>query len=125
MILEELRSRLTAVDDELIALIAERQRIVAEIGEHKIQASVATRDYDREREVLGGARRRAEELGLEPDLAERILRDLIKSSLTHQERSRVAAGSSGVGKRAIVIGGAGKMGEVKRRVGPDRTVGVG
>ena len=110
MILEQLRTRLTAVDQELIALIAERQRIIAEIGEHKFQTSVPTRDYDREREVLSGARKRADELGLEPDLAERIMRELIRASLTHQERSRVAAGSSGAGKRALIIGGAGKMG---------------
>jgi chorismate mutase/prephenate dehydrogenase len=110
MILEQLRARLTALDQELIELVAERQRIVAEIGDHKIQASVPTRDYDREREVLKGARRRAEELGLEPELAERIMRELIRSSLTHQERSRVAAGSGGAGKRALIIGGAGKMG---------------
>jgi chorismate mutase / prephenate dehydrogenase len=110
MILEQLRARLTALDRELIGLIAERQRIIADIGAHKIEAAVPTRDYDREREVLSGARRRAEELGLEPDLAERIMRELIRSSLTHQERSRVAAVSSGAGKRALVIGGAGKMG---------------
>ena len=36
MILEQLRNRLTQVDRELISLVAERQRIVAEIGAHKI-----------------------------------------------------------------------------------------
>ena len=33
---------------------------------------------------------------------------LIRSSLTHQEQSRVAAETSGAGKRVLIIGGAGR-----------------
>jgi chorismate mutase/prephenate dehydrogenase len=110
MTLDELRKRLSEVDRELIALIAARQKIVAEIGAHKIQNAVPTRDYEREREVLKGARDQALELGLEADLAEQIMQLLIRSSLTHQERTRVAAQTSGAGKRVLIIGGAGKMG---------------
>lgn len=110
MILEQLRDRLTQVDRELISLIAERQRIVAEIGEHKIRTSAPTRDYARERIVLDGAREQATSLGLDPDVAERIMLELIRASLTHQELSRVAARNTGAGERALIIGGSGKMG---------------
>jgi chorismate mutase/prephenate dehydrogenase len=110
MTLEELRKRLSEVDGELIGLVAARQKIIAEIGAHKIQNSVPTRDYEREREVLKGAEAQARSLGLEPELAEEIMRLLIRASLTHQERRRVAAGTSGAGKRVLIIGGAGKMG---------------
>ena len=110
MTLEELRKRLSEVDRELIGLVAARQKIIAEIGAHKIQNSVPTRDYEREREVLKGASAQARSLGLEPDLAEQIMQLLIRASLTHQEQSRVAAGTSGAGKRVLIIGGAGKMG---------------
>jgi chorismate mutase/prephenate dehydrogenase len=110
MTLEELRKRLSEVDRELIGLVAARQRIVAEIGAHKIQNSVPTRDYEREREVLKSAHDQAIELGLEPDLAEAIMGLLIKASLAHQEQTRVAAGTTGAGKRVLIIGGAGKMG---------------
>lgn len=110
MSLEELRKRLSEVDRELIGLVAARQKIVAEIGAHKIQNSVPTRDYEREREVLKGARAVAVERGLEPDLAETIMEVLIRASLTHQEQTRVAAGTSGAGRRVLIIGGAGKMG---------------
>jgi chorismate mutase/prephenate dehydrogenase len=110
MTLEQLRQRLTQVDRDLISLVADRQRIVAEIGAHKIQNAVPTRDYEREREVLKDARDQALACGLEPELAESIVRLLIRSSLTHQEQSRVASQTSGAGKRALVIGGAGKMG---------------
>jgi chorismate mutase/prephenate dehydrogenase len=110
MTLEDLRKRLSDVDRELIGLIAARQKIVAEIGAHKIQNSVPTRDYEREREVLKGAHEQARALGLEPELAEQIMEILIRASLTHQEQRRVAAGTSGAGKRVLIIGGAGKMG---------------
>jgi chorismate mutase/prephenate dehydrogenase len=110
MTLEKLRKRLSEVDRELIGLVAARQKVVAEIGAHKIQNAVPTRDYEREREVLKGAHDRALELGLEPELAEQIIRLLIRSSLTHQEQTRVAAQTSGAGKRVLIIGGAGKMG---------------
>jgi chorismate mutase/prephenate dehydrogenase len=110
MSLEQLRKRLNQLDRELVELVADRRRIIAEIGAHKIQNAVPTRDYEREREVLKGARDRAVEIGLEPDLAESIMRLLIRSSLTQQEQTRVAAGSGGAGKRSLVIGGGGKMG---------------
>jgi chorismate mutase / prephenate dehydrogenase len=110
MTLEELRRRLSEVDRELVELIAARQRIVADIGAHKIEHAVPTRDYEREKEVLKGARARAEELGLDSDLAEEVMRLLIRSSLTQQEQTRVAAATNGAGKRVLIIGGAGKMG---------------
>jgi chorismate mutase/prephenate dehydrogenase len=110
MTLEELRKRLSEVDRELIGLVAARQKIVAEIGAHKIQNAVPTRDYEREREVLKGAEAQARSLGLEPELAEELMRLLIRASLAHQEQRRVAAGTSGAGKRVLIIGGAGKMG---------------
>jgi chorismate mutase/prephenate dehydrogenase len=110
MTLEELRKRLSEVDRDLIRLVAARQKIVAEIGTHKIQNSVPTRDYEREREVLKGASDQARALGLEPELAEEIMELLIRASLTHQEQTRVAAQTSGAGKRVLIVGGAGKMG---------------
>ena len=110
MTLEELRKRLSEVDRELIGLVATRQKIIAEIGAHKIQNSVPTRDYEREREVLKGAATEARALGLEPELAVEIMQLLIRASLTHQEQRRVAADTTGAGKRVLIIGGAGKMG---------------
>ena len=110
MTLEELRKRLTEVDRELIGLVAARQRIVADIGAHKIRNAVPTRDYEREREVLKGAQEQARTLGLEPSLAAEIMAVLIRYSLAHQEQTRVAAQTSGAGKRVLIVGGAGKMG---------------
>lgn len=110
MTLEELRTRLSALDLELLALIAQRQELSRQVAEAKRATGRGTRDFQRERDVLMRTRAGAESLGLSPDLAESVLRLLIRGSLTTQERIRVAAGGRGSGQSALVIGGAGKMG---------------
>jgi chorismate mutase/prephenate dehydrogenase len=60
--------------------------------------------------VLELARKQAESLNINPQLAEEIVTALIRSSLTSQERDRVVAEGKGDGRRALIIGGAGKMG---------------
>jgi len=108
--LDELRAHLDDIDTRLIELIAERQRTSSEIARVKRATGYPTRDYGREREVILGARTRAEAHGVSPRIAEDLMRMLIRSSLTTQERSSVAALGHGSGRRALVIGGAGKLG---------------
>ena len=110
MTLEELRGELSAVDRQLVDLIAERQRLVGEIGRNKQSSGTGTRDYAREKDVLEMGRTQAEAVGLDPELAENVLRELIRSSLASQERDRVISEGKGDGRRVLVIGGAGKMG---------------
>jgi chorismate mutase/prephenate dehydrogenase len=110
MNLDELRSELSAVDRHLVELIAERQRLVSEIGRSKLSSGTGTRDYAREKDVLNMGREQARELGVDPDLAENILRQLIQSSLASQERARVISEGKGDGRSVLVIGGAGHMG---------------
>ncbi len=110
MTLEEIRERLSALDAQLLTLVAERQRLSREVAEAKRASGRGTRDYQREREVLMRARATAESLNLSPDLAESVMRLLIRGSLTTQERLRIAAAGQGTGQSALVIGGGGKMG---------------
>lgn len=110
MNLDELRQRLNELDRQLIELIAERQAVVEQVGEFKRSSSKATRDYEREKQVLEGARQNARELGVQPDIAAEVMRLLIRTSLTRQERARVSAEGKGSGQPALVIGGGGKMG---------------
>jgi len=110
MSLEDLRNDLSAVDRQLVELIAERERIVSEVGRDKRSSGKGTRDYAREKVVLDMGRAQALKLGVDPNLAEDILRKLIRSSLASQERERVIAEGKGDGRRVLIIGGAGKMG---------------
>jgi chorismate mutase/prephenate dehydrogenase len=108
--LEALRQRVTDIDRQLIALVAERKAVSEEVAQVKRATGRSTRDYEREREVILGVRALAEERGVSPALAEQLLRLLIRSSLTTQEQASVVARGAGTGRRALVIGGAGKMG---------------
>lgn len=108
--LRDLRDRLNAVDRGLLRLAAERQELVAAIGEYKRNSGQPTRDYRREREVIEMARAEAAGLGLPTDLAESLMRRLIRASLVSQEQARVSSTAQGQGRRALVIGGHGNMG---------------
>ncbi len=110
MNLDELRKTLSALDEQLVDIIAERQKIVAAIGQSKLNTGTGTRDYAREKVVLDMGRRQAVERDVDPDLVEDILRQLIRTSLESQERDRVIAEGKGDGRTVLVIGGAGKMG---------------
>jgi chorismate mutase/prephenate dehydrogenase len=105
-----LRAELGDVDRELLALVARRQALASAIGELKHRLGRPTRDFSQEREVLERARRAGESLGLSGDVAAALLRLLIASSLTRQEQDRLASHGGGVGRRALVIGGSGRMG---------------
>ncbi len=108
--LDELRRGLNDLDRQLLTLIAERQRVSREVARVKRETGYPTRDYQRERTVILGARQAAAELGVSGDLAENLMRMLIRSSLATQEQISVASHGTGSGQRALIIGGSGKMG---------------
>ena len=110
MTLDELRAALTELDEQLLGLVARRQALSEQVAAVKRATGRATRDFGREREVILRGRTTAERLRVSPDLAESLLRQLIQSSLATQEHARVAAQAHGSGKRALVLGGCGKMG---------------
>ena len=108
--LNSLRTELAAVDAGLLELVAKRQALASAIGEAKRELGLPTRDFTQEREVLERARRTAQAQGIPGDLGVELLRLLIASSLTRQEQDRLAASAGGVGRRALIIGGSGRMG---------------
>jgi len=108
--LEDLRQRMNDLDRQLIHLVAERKALSEEVARVKRATGKPTRDYEREREVILGVRAMAADRGVSGELAEQLLRLLIRSSLTTQEQASVVAQGTGSGRRALVIGGAGKMG---------------
>jgi chorismate mutase/prephenate dehydrogenase len=110
MDLEQLRNQLSAIDRQILELVAERQRLSGDIGALKRATGRPTRDFAREKQVLDKARALAAGLGVPPGLAEALLSLLIRSSLANQEQARVRAEGQGSGKPALVIGGSGKMG---------------
>jgi chorismate mutase len=54
--LEDLRRRLNEIDRRLLAAVAERKEVSREVARVKRATGRATRDYEREREVILGVR---------------------------------------------------------------------
>ena len=111
MTIDQLRARLAELDGEMLRLVARRLELAREIGEAKDREGMALRDFGQEKEVVGRAIRLADAAGVSQELAAELVALLIRSSLAAQERQRVEARGGGGGRRALVIGGSGRMGE--------------
>lgn len=109
--LRSLRERLDAIDAAIVDAIAERQAVVAAIGDLKQNTGSPLRHYAREREVIERGMARARSLGISDRVAREILETLIHHSLGQQEHDNWVQSSHGEGRRALVIGGAGRMGD--------------
>ena len=109
--LKVLREQLTDVDMQIIDLIHQRQSLSIKIGSIKRKAGQPTQDFLREKQVLELAADYAEKLNMQPDVIVDVMQLLIKSSLRTQEKARVQEEGQGSGQSALVIGGAGRMGD--------------
>lgn len=110
MTLERFRRQLDDIDRRILELVAERQATIGEILNVKRSTGYPLRDFKRERDVFQKARAKADDVGVSADVAEELMRLLIRYSLTQQEQTSLVAHANGGGQRALVIGGAGKMG---------------
>lgn len=110
MSLSELRDAISEVDRAILELVARRQVLAREVERAKERDAMAIRDFARERAVLHRARALATDLGIPAEVSEELMTCLIRYSLSVQERQRVAKSRGGSGRRALVIGGAGRMG---------------
>lgn len=108
--LDRLRDEISQIDSEIVELAARRSELASRIGEAKRESGTGIRDFSREKEVVDRARGIASASGLSEDLAEKLMLELIRSSLAVQEQEHVRASSTGTGRSALVIGGLGHMG---------------
>jgi chorismate mutase/prephenate dehydrogenase len=108
--LNHLRGALVGLDHAIVKLAGRRQELARRIGRLKDRDALGLRDFAQEKLVLERARESARETGTAPELAVGLLTLLIGASLSAQERQRVEARSQGAGRKALVIGGAGRMG---------------
>lgn len=108
--LDELRVRIERLDAQLIALAAERIALARQVGDIKRAKHIPIVDFARETRVLERARTAASEHGLSEGVAEDIVMRLIVAAVSAQDEDSLRFAATGVGKRAVVIGGAGRMG---------------
>ncbi len=83
--LGSLRERIEAIDRQIIALLAERLRIVEDVAEAKLAAASPFRDRAREDLLIERLRGEAAAAGLDPHEIERLYRVVMDMSVAHQE----------------------------------------
>ena len=84
--LAQLRDRIDAVDRQIIALIAERLRIVEDVALAKLEAASPFRDREREERLLLRLREHATAAGVDAHEIERLYRVVMDMSVAHQEQ---------------------------------------
>lgn len=82
--LEELRREIDEIDRQLISLLARRMGLAGEIARIKEERGKPLRDEGREGEVVERARGLARELGLDPEVAEAVMRVIISRMVQKQ-----------------------------------------
>jgi chorismate mutase len=75
--LTAIRAGIDDVDRRLVALLAERQRLVQQVVDYKRARHMAVVDRRREDEMIAAIAVTAEERGLDPRVAQQVLRTVI------------------------------------------------
>src|SRR6201996_5136756 len=111
--LGDLRRNLDEVDSGIVGLIAQRMRLITEIGQLKQHGTSAIVDTDRERRGLAGGEDIATDLGVSASLGRRIFGGLIGESVA-QQASRLN-GPAVAGLRVAFQGSAHSFGDAAAR----------
>jgi len=76
--LDSLRERISAIDGQILKLLAERAAVAKEIGKVKREQGKPVVDRKREKEVYERVKFYAEGLGLNPGDCEKIFREIVR-----------------------------------------------
>jgi chorismate mutase len=75
--LDEMRNSIDQLDDELLSVLAKRFAVTEKVGHYKKAAGIAPVDPDREARQFAKIERKAQEAGLDPDVAHKVFRLVI------------------------------------------------
>lgn len=84
--IEALRRQIDHLDAELVALLSNRFRLTKEVGQYKHQNNIPPVDRKREGAQYKRIRQMASELGLDPGIAENVLKTIIQESVKNHEK---------------------------------------
>ncbi len=85
--LGEVRTNIDRIDDQILRLMAERSRYVAQAGRFKTSAATV-RDDARIRQILMRIREKAAKQGLSPDVAEATFRAMVEGFTVQEARQK-------------------------------------
>ena len=75
--LDAVRERITALDSELLTLLAERRTLTNEVAETKIKHHIPVRDQKREEQLLVRLIKEGKDVGLDPHYVTQIFHVII------------------------------------------------
>ena len=85
--LNDIRSDIDNIDNQLIRLLGQRQMLVEKAGRLKPKGDkAAVQASDRVTQVIANRRKQALELGLSPDVAESVWRSMIRAFIALEEK---------------------------------------
>ncbi|MDT0594690.1 bifunctional chorismate mutase/prephenate dehydrogenase [Glaciecola petra] len=108
--LNEYREKIDELDQELVKILAARQKITAKVGAVKRANSQAIYVPEREASMIASRRAQAEALDLSGDLVEDVLRRMMRDSYysQHANYSKINANIH----KVVVVGGEGALGKL-------------
>jgi len=107
--LEGHRAKIDAIDQRLVDLLAERQRVVEQIAELKKAHNLPAYHPAREENLISQRRRQGAEAGMDPDGVDELFRCILRQSRGKQNAS-LTRRSVRPGAVVLVVGGRGSMG---------------
>lgn len=109
--LEQLRQQIDVIDGQLVELMAKRLQVTGQVGSLKSKLGQPLYVPSREQALLSARRAQAEALGVNPDLAEDVLRRLMRESYLSQ-KGRGFKKARTDQRPVVVIGGRGQLGHI-------------
>lgn len=83
-VLAALRSEIDDIDDELLQLLARRMNVASQIGVHKKEKGLTVVQMDRWKQILSDHLETGKELGLSPELIEKVFEAIHYASIQRQ-----------------------------------------
>ncbi|MFT5278339.1 MAG: chorismate mutase/prephenate dehydrogenase [Arenicella sp.] len=108
--LARLRGQIDDVDGQLIKLLKRRNELTGQVGEVKSQTGMPIYVPSRESEMIAVRRHQAESIGLSADLAEDVIRRIIRDSYRSQH-SNYRCMNPNI-EKVVIIGGGGALGKL-------------
>ena len=107
--LETLRKEIDSVDEKIVSLLSERQRVVELVTAFKKTNNLPIYHPAREEDLISKRRRQAVHAGLDPDFVEDLYRTVIRRSRIVQADG-LSLKSIRPGAAVLIVGGRGQMG---------------
>ncbi len=109
--LTSLRDEIDDIDSQLVNLLKKRRAVTTKVGELKSEVGMPIYAPEREEALLSKRRQQAQDVGLNPDVIEDVLRRLMSDSYVSQDASGYLCVNPHC-KKVVVIGGKGQLGKI-------------